>query len=164
MQTWKKNEDHNLLIILFSFSSLLNTVNMLIRTDKIKILYLRNSSLNLCPFICRGKVKVMVFNSTFNNISVISGRRSVLLFFFFFFFFWKVNNMDLHIYLCIRGVDIASFDDFSVGFWNCSNSVVFFTVFFKIIFPFLHFNMIMYIYIVWYVWWWLNSNYSDFRF
>jgi len=29
-------------------------------------------------------------------------------------------------YLCVRGIDFASFYDFSIGFWNCSDSVVFF--------------------------------------
>jgi len=28
-------------------------------------------------------------------------------------------------YLCVRGIDFASFCDFSIVFWNCSDSVVF---------------------------------------
>jgi len=29
-------------------------------------------------------------------------------------------------YLCVRDIDCASFYNFSIGFGNCSNSVVFF--------------------------------------
>ena len=29
-------------------------------------------------------------------------------------------------YLCVKGVDISSFYDFDIWFWNCSDSVVFF--------------------------------------
>ena len=29
-------------------------------------------------------------------------------------------------YLCVRGIDIASSNDFAIAFWNCSNRVVFF--------------------------------------
>jgi len=29
-------------------------------------------------------------------------------------------------YLCIRGIGLSSFYDFSFGLWNCSDSVVFF--------------------------------------
>jgi hypothetical protein len=29
-------------------------------------------------------------------------------------------------YLCVRGINVASFYDFSIGFWKCSDSVVFF--------------------------------------
>jgi len=28
-------------------------------------------------------------------------------------------------YLCVRGIDFASFYDFAIGLWNCSDSVVF---------------------------------------
>ena len=28
-------------------------------------------------------------------------------------------------YLCVRGIDFASFHDFSIWVWNCSNNVVF---------------------------------------
>jgi hypothetical protein len=28
-------------------------------------------------------------------------------------------------HLCIMGIDVASFLDCSIGFWNCSDSVVF---------------------------------------
>jgi len=30
------------------------------------------------------------------------------------------------IYLCVRGIEFVSFYDISIGFWNCSASVVFF--------------------------------------
>jgi hypothetical protein len=29
-------------------------------------------------------------------------------------------------YLCARGIDFAAFYDFSIEFWNCSNSIVLF--------------------------------------
>ena len=32
-------------------------------------------------------------------------------------------------FLCVRGVDVGSFYDFSVGFYNCSDNVVFFVSF-----------------------------------
>ena len=32
--------------------------------------------------------------------------------------------------LCAKGIDLASFDDFAVGLWNCSDSVVLFFSFF----------------------------------
>ena len=28
-------------------------------------------------------------------------------------------------YICVKGIDFASFYDFCIGFWNCSDSVVF---------------------------------------
>jgi len=30
------------------------------------------------------------------------------------------------IYLCVGGIDFASFYDFCIGIWNCSDNVVFF--------------------------------------
>ena len=27
--------------------------------------------------------------------------------------------------LCVRGIDFASFNDFSIGYWKCSDSVIF---------------------------------------
>ena len=36
-------------------------------------------------------------------------------------------------YLCVRGIDSASFYDFDILFWNCSDSVEFFFFFFFII-------------------------------
>jgi hypothetical protein len=30
-------------------------------------------------------------------------------------------------YLCVRGIDFASFYDFSIVFWKCSHSVIFFS-------------------------------------
>jgi len=33
-------------------------------------------------------------------------------------------------YLCARGIDFASFYDFVIEFWNCSDSVVFLFFFF----------------------------------
>jgi len=35
-------------------------------------------------------------------------------------------------YLCVRGFDFASFYDFSIGFLNCSHSVVFFSFYYNI--------------------------------
>jgi hypothetical protein len=32
-------------------------------------------------------------------------------------------------YLCVRGIDFVSFYDFPIGFWNCSDSVLFFVCF-----------------------------------
>ena len=32
-------------------------------------------------------------------------------------------------YLCGRGIDFASFCEFAFGFWNCSDSVLFFGFF-----------------------------------
>ena len=32
-------------------------------------------------------------------------------------------------YLCVRGIDSASFYDFDILFWNCSDSVEFFVFF-----------------------------------
>ena len=32
-------------------------------------------------------------------------------------------------YLCVRDIEFASFYDFSIGFWNCSDSVIGFCVF-----------------------------------
>jgi hypothetical protein len=29
-------------------------------------------------------------------------------------------------YLCVRGIDFVSYYDFSIGVWNCSDSIVFF--------------------------------------
>jgi len=29
-------------------------------------------------------------------------------------------------YMCAPGFDIALFDDFSIGFWNCSDNMVFY--------------------------------------
>jgi len=33
-------------------------------------------------------------------------------------------------YVCVRSIDCVSFCDFSIGFWNCSNSVVYFVIHF----------------------------------
>ena len=40
-------------------------------------------------------------------------------------------------YLCVCGVDFTSFHDFSIGFWKCSDSVVY-VVFFISNFKFFH--------------------------
>jgi hypothetical protein len=35
------------------------------------------------------------------------------------------ENMECSMYLCAKAIDFASFYDFSIGFWNCFDSVVF---------------------------------------
>ena len=45
------------------------------------------------------------------------------------FFYWSVYNKPGEwevMYLCVRGFNFASFYNFSIRFWNCSDSVVFF--------------------------------------
>jgi len=37
-------------------------------------------------------------------------------------------------HLCVKGIDFASVYNFSVGFWNCFNSVVFFFSLYKFYF------------------------------
>jgi hypothetical protein len=41
----------------------------------------------------------------------------------------RSQESERSLYLCARSIDIASSNDFAIGFWNCSNSV-FFSVFF----------------------------------
>ena len=50
-------------------------------------------------------------------------------------------------YLCVNGIDFASFYDFGIGFWNCSDSVLCF------VFHFIANNLNV-IYIIF----WLNSQ------
>jgi hypothetical protein len=33
--------------------------------------------------------------------------------------------------LCVGGIEFASFNDFSIGFWKCSDSVAFFSPFYS---------------------------------
>jgi hypothetical protein len=40
--------------------------------------------------------------------------------------FIEVSVLRQVMYLCVRIIDCVSFCDFSIGFWNCSNSVVYF--------------------------------------
>ena len=44
------------------------------------------------------------------------------------------------IYLCIRGIDFASFYDLSIRFWNCYYNVIYFSHFIRIIYDVLHNN------------------------
>jgi hypothetical protein len=36
------------------------------------------------------------------------------------------ENYSDHVYICVLGVDFASFYDFAIIFWSCSNNVVLF--------------------------------------
>ena len=80
----------------------------------------------------------------FNSAIILcrSGRVSNGLCEVFFFFFIKVlvpSYESEWSFICVRGVDFASFDDFPIDFWKSSNSVVFFVFHFI----FLPFNLII---------------------
>ena len=55
-------------------------------------------------------------------------------------------------YLCVRGIDLTSFSDVSIGYWSCSDSVVFFVCHFICI-EMLHGIYINPVKIVFYVGW-----------
>jgi hypothetical protein len=44
-------------------------------------------------------------------------------------------------YMCVRGIHVVSFYDFSVGLWNCSGNVVFFLFF--LLFSYISQNLII---------------------
>ena len=35
------------------------------------------------------------------------------------------NKLSVPVYVCARGISFASYYDFSIGYWNCSDSVAF---------------------------------------
>ena len=54
----------------------------------------------------------------------------------YYFFYWCACTKPLRwevMYLCVRGIDFASFYDFSIVFRNCSYCVVFFVFYFIIL-------------------------------
>ena len=52
-------------------------------------------------------------------------RTSSTLPFLFFYQSVCIKPEKFAIYVCVRGIDFASFHKFDTGFWNCWNSVVF---------------------------------------
>ena len=68
----------------------------------------------------------LLFNSTDKQDN--SGKKKVNTLFNSTTFYWSACTKPgkwVVMYLCVRGIDFASFYDFDIWFWNCSNSGIF---------------------------------------